>query len=281
MITSQFICDLCHHTKYKKCDKLTHRIGVDPEKSFVIKCLKCGLVSLFPTPDDKALRQIYSGYAEKGNRIEVEQFRVNNIYPHKIRILNKYISRHAKILDIGAGLGGFVSVAQKKGYHVTGIELGKEQVNLAKELFQVDLIYDSFEVFSERDAQKYDVIHLHHVLEHLRNPRTILEKIRTKLNKNGILLLEVPNEFCYLSQEVKILLKKKKPHKSYEPYQHLYFFSPKTLLRLISASGFKLLEINEPGKHQQGLKWQLNRMVSSLLGMGISNRIEAVARPIS
>ncbi|MBN2093413.1 class I SAM-dependent methyltransferase [candidate division KSB1 bacterium] len=279
-MTSQFTCDLCLHTKFKKCDKFTQRLGIDPNRSFIVKCLKCGLVSLFPTPDDQALSQIYSGYAAKGNRVEVEQFRVNNIYPRKMKILQKYVPNKAKILDIGAGLGGFVSVAQKKGFQVTGVELEKGQVNLAKEVFQVELINESFEAFSEHDSQKYDVVHLHHVLEHLRNPRTILEKIRTKLNKNGILLLEVPNEFFYLSQEIKILLKKKKPNISYEPYHHLYFFSPVTFHKLISASGYSILELNEPGKHQPGLKLNVNRILSSLLHMGISNRIEVVARPI-
>jgi 2-polyprenyl-3-methyl-5-hydroxy-6-metoxy-1,4-benzoquinol methylase len=243
--------------------------------------MRCTLHSLFPIPTIAELEQIYSNYAEQGDRINVERSRLQHIYPGKIALIAKHVSGGNQILDIGAGLGGFAALARKNGFAVTGVEFEKQQCILAKQLFDVDLICSSFEEFFKTSKTTYDVIHLHHVLEHLRNPKEVLVNARAILKENGKLILEVPNQFFVLKNEVYSRLGRLRFKKPYNPYHHLYFFSPYTLKIMLRASGFRILEYNEVHEgSNRTLKNRINHAVSRVFKMGISSRIEVVASRI-
>jgi 2-polyprenyl-3-methyl-5-hydroxy-6-metoxy-1,4-benzoquinol methylase len=280
MMDKEYQCNLCAGKKFSYRDQLTKRLGCDREKYNVVKCRKCGLHSLFPIPTDSELESIYKDYAIKGNRIAVEELRMKNIYPKKVSLIRKYIVKTGKILDIGAGIGGFTVIAKREGFHVTGIEPEKEQCELAKKLNNIDLVCSKFENFIYGDPIRYDAIHLHHVLEHLQDPKGSLISIREKLEENGILILEVPNQFFVLKTEFYGKLGKINFENPYNPYHHIYFFSPYTLKRMVLESGFKILELNNISKSSENinLKSKINHIVSSMLRMGTSSRIEVVAR---
>lgn len=245
----------------------------------VVKCKYCGLKSLDPIPSDDELANIYSSYAECGNRIQVEKDRID-IYTEKLQKLEE-LAPGLRLFDIGAGLGTFVATARQNGFDAYGIEYTKEQCILAKEIWDVELKHGLFEDVYKNFAGKFDVVHLHHVLEHVRSPRRVLSCIKEVLSKDGILLLEVPNQFGSFSREIQALFGRYvKPRST---LHHLYFFTPETLRSLLTETGFRIEKLNQfrPRKRKltglQRIPRDIYRQLIKLIGCG-GEIIEVYAR---
>ncbi len=74
-----------------------------------------------------------------------------------------------KILDIGSGIGTFLSVLHKFGFDCVGTEISTEAVEKAKQLYGIDLICGYVEDMNFKD-ESFDIITMWHVFEHLPYP---------------------------------------------------------------------------------------------------------------
>ncbi len=97
---------------------------------------------------------------------------------------------------------------------------------------------NEFDIGMVNNKEQYDCVILSHVLEHIYDIKTFINKIKLNLNKNGILYVEVPNVEFYdrltnISplQEINI--------------EHINFFSKNTLNKLLSSCGFTPLIITD------------------------------------
>lgn len=97
----------------------------------------------------------------------------------------------AKLLEIGCGYGQYLNERKMQGYDVTGVELNEESCRCAQECHGLTLINDLVEnlVFPENS---FDIAVANMVLEHLRDPRKILERLYEWLKKDGELIISVP-----------------------------------------------------------------------------------------
>jgi len=224
-----------------------------------MECKYCGLTGLYTEVKSSKLKEFYQNYKNQAQRIKVENIRKKNIYPEKLNKL-KRLTIGKKLLDIGAGLGTFAALAQENGFDVTGVELSRDQCQYAKEVYGLNLInHNIFEIDDRLGT--FDVIHLHHVLEHLTSPASMLEIAHNHLKTNGILLIEVPFQL----ERIQDKIKKKLPNlqilnRLYDPIppkmettyplDHLFFFTPKTMERYLTKNGFKCIEFRQ---HRKGV----------------------------
>jgi 2-polyprenyl-3-methyl-5-hydroxy-6-metoxy-1,4-benzoquinol methylase len=271
-----YSCEICGSNEYSVSEQLTKRlVGEEKAKFNVVKCKKCQLHSLYPIPTDSDLQWIYKDYSQQGDRLAVEKIRIETIYPEKIQKIKKYHSS-PKILDIGAGLGGFCYICKRQGLEIFGIEMVAEQVKIAKKIFDVDLVHLSIDEFFASNEKKFDVVHMHHVLEHLQHPKSVLASIRKVLTSAGIVIFEIPNQFFVFGKELKIKLKIKPHRKPYNPYHHIYFFSPNTLKKLIDAAEYKIIELNQIKNNRKSIKTRIHKALAEITNRGYSSRIEAI-----
>ena len=98
----------------------------------------------------------------------------------------KNIIRGKDLLDFGCGIGGFIKHANKISNLAHGIELEKRLVSYFEDNHLIVHQY-----LSELNENKYDVITLFHVLEHIPDPRSLLEELRSRLNTGGEIIIEV------------------------------------------------------------------------------------------
>jgi 2-polyprenyl-3-methyl-5-hydroxy-6-metoxy-1,4-benzoquinol methylase len=109
--------------------------------------------------------------------------------------------KNARILDIGFGSGWFIAACVKQGYtNIYGAdffakEKAKEIVlscDAIKEVYDID---DNIGNFLSQNAQKFDFIHMSHVIEHVPKYSLfyIVDSLFKSLSKGGILLLRTPN----------------------------------------------------------------------------------------
>ena len=230
----------------------------------IVRCKNCSLVFVCPMPDDQLISQVYEGLYEN-KPMNVKQkidwaSRCINEHIKKLKSLNcwpKYT-----FLDLAGGLGFHSKAAQLAGFNSTLVDMDKKSIEFAKDtlcLKQVNC--SSIELFALKfKGNQYDVIFLHHVIEHIKNPRALLEAIYSLLSDNGVLILETPNnksiEFLFKSNPRRFFMKYYKKNykgvnffslllkKTYavRPPNHLYAFNIQNLKLLLKRYHLYLME---------------------------------------
>ncbi len=148
---------------------------------------------------------------------------------YKYKMISNY-SRNGKLLDYGCGNGVFLQYMNVKGFEVKGFEPNEVARNQAKE-FGITLI-DSLET-----DERFDVITLFHVLEHISNPKEILQKLKSLLNENGKLIIAVPN---YKSFDAKYY---KEFWAAYDVPRHIFHYSKNGAIQFFRKNNFYLDKI--------------------------------------
>jgi 2-polyprenyl-3-methyl-5-hydroxy-6-metoxy-1,4-benzoquinol methylase len=106
----------------------------------------------------------------------------------KLNLINSYHPEKGLILDIGAGTGEFLSVAQNDGWDTIGVEPSDKAKTIAKSK-GVSFV----EKTSELDSHTFDVITMWHVLEHVPNLDEQIKELKRLLKPKGTLIVAVPN----------------------------------------------------------------------------------------
>jgi len=107
------------------------------------------------------------------------------------RLFNK---KNVKLLDIGCGRGQFIYLMKKKGWFVHGTEISSMSALEAKEKVGDAAILVNRDLDEIKNIDiNFDIITLWHVLEHLKDPKKIVNVIEKKLINNGYIVVEVPN----------------------------------------------------------------------------------------
>lgn len=136
-----------------------------------------------------------------------------------------------KLLDYGCGTGHFLSYASQHGWNVRGVEpddTARSQIhdNL------VPYVMPSLQKLEEKD---FDVITLFHVLEHVHNLEETLQDLISRMNRNGVIFLALPN---YKSADAR------KYHTHWAGYdvpRHLYHFEQKSIFQLSKKYGLNIV----------------------------------------
>ena len=150
---------------------------------------------------------------------------------NKLKIVQKH-NVGKKLLDFGAGTGDFLVVAQKAGWIVSGVEPNE---NAKEKAFQKGLILK--ESLEDLNNEKYDVITLWHVLEHLPNLNDQITRLCNLLSENGILIIAVPNFKSYDA------LYYKKYWAAFDVPRHLWHFSKSSIKKIFLKQGMTILKI--------------------------------------
>lgn len=95
----------------------------------------------------------------------------------------------ARLLDVGCGGGDFLRAAKDAGYQVMGIDASKASPPLCAKK-GVDAIAENFLTYDF--GQKFDVITMIDVIEHLDHPRDFLDRVHDLLTPTGLFLSKTP-----------------------------------------------------------------------------------------
>ena len=163
-----------------------------------------------------------------------------------------YMNNKKNILEIGAGQGQATFWFDDEGFSVTSIEPDENNVKLINQkLKNSQCVVGSAEDFQSKE--KFDIIWMSHVLEHLLKPIKFFENIHKNLKSDGIFFIEVPN--C----ENDFMLKA-----SIFKVPHTFHFSKKSLVNLAKKTGFKVVQCDffRPATKFEGV---LNKLTRSKL----------------
>ena len=152
---------------------------------------------------------------------KVYQVVKNRTLKQKLLLLNSFKSGSKSVLDFGAGTGDFLKTCKNNNWHVLGVEPNLEaRENAAKK--GIHLKENLFDVTN----QKFDVITLWHVLEHVENLKSTIKTLKNLLHPKGRVVVAVPN---YKSYDAKFY---KEHWAAYDVPRHLWHFSQKAIHKL-------------------------------------------------
>lgn len=223
----------CYLCKSNKCEKIRN-VDNHNFKTSVYICRNCDLVFLDPMMTEEEERHFYSkGQYDKNYNTEDDDTpeKTYNFQLPEAKIRRERFKDILKgdILEIGCSSGYFLDVCKDDVESVTGVELRPEFIEYTQAL-GVDVV-DSLDKLDE----KFDVIFMFHVLEHLSNPISFLKKVKKYLKKNGRLICEVPNVHDALISLYNIT----NFEKTYFHPAHNFYFSKHTLNSILVKAGFK------------------------------------------
>jgi len=107
-----------------------------------------------------------------------------------------YIPKNTSIaLDIGCGRGEWVELLEQQGIESFGIDLNEAMINEAKKYTKNIQNIDAFEFLEKEESNKYDLISMFHIIEHIPYEELLFLLIEVKrvLKGGGVLLVETPN----------------------------------------------------------------------------------------
>jgi 2-polyprenyl-3-methyl-5-hydroxy-6-metoxy-1,4-benzoquinol methylase len=159
-------------------------------------------------------------------------------------IVLRMVGSDKRVLELGCAQGSMTKVFAQRGCRVTCVEIDADAAQLAKEWADEVIVgdLDTMDVSAALGDARFDVIVAADVLEHLRDPRRVLDACLEHLDRNGEVVLSIPNiahgdlrlallqgEFEY--RQVGLL-----------DETHLRFFTRQSLERFLADSDLVVLE---------------------------------------
>ena len=126
----------------------------------------------------------------------------------------------------------FMQVAKDDGWEVCGFDVSQDALDVcrAKGL----AVYENFD-----DIPKFDVVTVWNMIDHLENPREFLQKVISRLNDNGLLVLctSTIDNWLYFLAHCLYKIGIKRPVELCYPVDHSTFFSTGALLKTMQRGG--------------------------------------------
>ncbi|TNC06026.1 class I SAM-dependent methyltransferase [Methylobacterium terricola] len=195
-----------------------------------VACTGCGLIRTDPMPSAAELDAYYASAYRAAYQFALGR-RPPRHHLHRSRrearfradLLGPALRPGARVLDFGSGSGEFLAAARGQGCEVTGIEPGRTYAAYARDEHGARVL-DRLDALAP-DAV-FDVVTVHHVLEHLRDPVDTLVRLAGRLAPGGVLYAAVPN----------MAATGKPPHERFH-FAHVHGFVLQTLDRAARRAG--------------------------------------------
>jgi len=186
----QVLCPLCKQESslYFRSKDYNRKITLEPFDYY--RCPSCNLIFLSPIPDDLGKYYPNTYYSVPFSFEQLEKAAQQERY--KINIVQQFITK-GRLLEIGPAYGGFTFLAKQAGFEVEALEMDINCCKFLQDVVRIKAINSDDPSEGLRNAKKYNVIALWHVIEHLPDPWKTLKTIAEKLLPNGILVIAAPN----------------------------------------------------------------------------------------
>jgi SAM-dependent methyltransferase len=161
-----------------------------------VVCMGCGTVRIDPYLDPTSLGDFYRTlYQDMYARADdpVEYFDRQRTYGKKVAAAFPRKANAEKVLEVGCGAGGGLSVLQEAGWKVAGCDYSARLIEYGRERGVPNLHTGGLaDVVADLRPTRFDLIFLHHVFEHVDDPLDHLSLLAGLLAPGGQILIIVP-----------------------------------------------------------------------------------------
>jgi SAM-dependent methyltransferase len=228
------------HQEFAAVEQATPVTGYD-----VVTCDRCGAAYAAGIPDQSAFDRYYREmskyeYSQRGGaESEYDARRLARIAD----IVAPHLpSRDARILDVGCASGRLLANLRERGFrNVVGLDPSPSCAAAAERLYQLDVRTSTLGEIAAT-PERFDVVLMVGVLEHLRDLDAAFEHLRRILSLSGLLYVEVPDVTAFADW----------PNAPYQDFstEHINFFSPVSLTNLMLRQGFSRVFLDRNHREQ-------------------------------
>jgi len=159
-----------------------------------------------------------------------------------IRIAQNHHPKIESLFEVGCSIGNTLQAAKNLNMNHLGTDVSDFAVNycqengLNAEKLTIEQVIDS--------GKRFDLIFMQHVLEHFPNPFETLTLCHQLLNKDGLILILVPNS------EYKRSHAKREKHRFYSRQgvgtEHFVYFNYASISKVLAKTNFEVIQQNYP-----------------------------------
>ena len=297
-MTADASCVLCGGERFEDAVVGYDRVVPRREDFRYRRCLGCSLVALTPLPRDADLAGLYpddyaphaaSGRIAPGPRNAFERFAARHRYaarqPRPVGLwegLARVVARPMlrgvfdprgadRMLDVGCGSGALLARHRALGWEVQGVEPSERAVAACRSR---DLPVEHGGLLDvSLPGRHFDVIALHHVIEHVPSPVDVLRRARSLLAPGGLVEVLTPNVAslgfrlygsCWYALDAP---------------RHLHLFDARCLARLAERAGLVVARVSSrPSARVLAASRHYARTQGPLLPPGHASRAAVLAR---
>jgi 2-polyprenyl-3-methyl-5-hydroxy-6-metoxy-1,4-benzoquinol methylase len=217
------------------------RLPIKKIKKFkynLLKCLKCTGIFQENIPNKNFMFNLYNKYiCDKESLKKKENLYNKNLRKYFIeaklikKIFNKN-PRNISILEFGAGWGFWAQFMKSLNFKIKCFEISNKRISYMKK--------NKLQVIKNISKlnEKFDFIYSDQTLEHLPNPKEVLEIFDKLLKKGGYIFLEFPSSFLFEYKLNKNYIPKKD---CAHPLEHINLINRKSLNCMITSTSLKII----------------------------------------
>lgn len=256
------VCPLCGS---KDLELVGHRFRLP-----VARCAGCGLWLVQKRIDSQGQAALH------GEKYGTDFMRLHG-YPMPVeRYMFDYMSalervrniaelwppeRGGRTLDIGCALGALPRRLAEFGYQAAGLELDREFGRQAT-FFSGVPVYSSLEESIAR-GERYDVVSMFDVLEHIYDVVPYLSSLRAVMSPKGFLLLET------FRTDSSAFARDQLQHKDVKPIEHPYMYMQKHIEEILQRAGLRVHKVTYPmgvahSRIRVAARWTLEETTESM-----------------
>ncbi|OGR67267.1 MAG: hypothetical protein A2081_01340 [Elusimicrobia bacterium GWC2_61_19] len=213
----------------------------------IVRCRDCGLLYVNPRLEPGEIASIYvsDAYYRSPDPMTcgygdylADEKNIKATFRRKMAGFEREAGgQKGRLLDVGCASGFFIETARESGWDASGVELSPLASAAARDRAGLNVFTGALADAALPDGH-FDAVTMWDVLEHFPDPRADLRQAFRILKPGGLLVIQTPNAASAIAR-----LTGGRWACMQRPAEHLYFFSPATLGRLLRAAGF------EPGRY--------------------------------
>ncbi len=235
--------EYAEHISCPVCDSPDSEFLFEKDWFRQVRCCQCSMVYMNPRMNQKATHSFYnsnvnaiynetkfdqaSGSTEMDDRINLGNLRLIDDFKK---------GKKGTLLEIGSAKGYFLAQARESGYNIYGLELNQPNYEFSRKqlgdtILDVDLSDAHFE------NEKFDVVYMRDVIEHIPDPGIFLQEVGRVTKPDGILFIETHNIEGWIHKIAK------ERHVVIFGFEHPNHWSPQTLEKALEQRGFVVQKV--------------------------------------
>jgi 2-polyprenyl-3-methyl-5-hydroxy-6-metoxy-1,4-benzoquinol methylase len=203
-----------------------------------LRCKRCGVI--FSDLSETAyVKEQHNVWHEEDTTPDVLSF----YGEARARAHHAFLERHlprgqCRLLDVGCGLGFFLSRAQDAGWRVIGCEPSRHWAEASRARVGPNRVLIGTADHPELSGERFDLVTVWDVIEHVFYPLPLLRRLRSLLTPDGRLFIRTPN-LAYVLPVYALRRTLLRHPVELGPTNHVVYFTAFTMRRALERAGLQ------------------------------------------
>jgi SAM-dependent methyltransferase len=239
----------------------------------IVRCDDCGLMYANPhqRPADVDLIRTYDAAWVLDHIMTTDKWRVEKEsrqvrdYRDTRKLLAENFPARGTLVEIGSGLGCLLNFFREDGWQTVGIEPNAGLCLFAQRQLHLAVLQGTL-FDANLESASVDVVTMIHVIEHVPDPKSIFHEVYRVLKPGGWFVVETPRYDTLMFRALG------RRERSLSCDGHIYFFTTRTLAKMATCNGFRIVRTDYVGR-----SLSLDRL---LFNIGVMSKSDAVQRSL-